>query len=187
MKKFILLVSSLLVMTVAANASAREDFVRIDAVERSASMVSEAVVLPVDELLFEEVMSLVNEYASVLAEQGDEVSAAMISHWVLANKGFFTSQRLLTIKEILSGLDSNTFDELTYVEYKDPTISLVLSIVVGSLGVDRFYIGDVGLGVGKLLTMGGLGIWWLIDLFQIQKATKNKNYEEFNQFLGLIQ
>ena len=64
-------------------------------------------------------------------------------------------------------------------QFKDPTLALILSVLVGSLGGDRFYIGDVGLGVGKLLTCGGAYIWWLIDLFMIQDATKRKNMELF--------
>lgn len=67
-------------------------------------------------------------------------------------------------------------------QFKDPTLSLILSILVGSLGIDRFYIGDVGLGVGKLLTCGGIYIWWLVDLFMIQEATKNKNLEMLMMF-----
>jgi hypothetical protein len=43
-------------------------------------------------------------------------------------------------------------------------IALVLSIVVGQLGVDRMYVGEVGLGILKLVTCGGLGIWWVIDV-----------------------
>jgi uncharacterized membrane protein len=62
-------------------------------------------------------------------------------------------------------------------QFKDPTMAIILSVLVGSLGVDRFYIGDVGLGVGKLLTCGGAYIWWLIDIFMIQDATKRKNME----------
>ena len=42
-------------------------------------------------------------------------------------------------------------------------VVMVLSWSLGYLGVDRFYKGDVALGVVKLLTIGGLGIWWLID------------------------
>ena len=45
--------------------------------------------------------------------------------------------------------------------------ALLLSILVGSLGIDRFYMGYVGLGILKLITLGGLGIWWLIDLILV--------------------
>ena len=68
-------------------------------------------------------------------------------------------------------------------QMKDPLLSILLSIFIGSLGVDRFYIGDVGLGIGKLLTAGGCGIWWLIDIFLIVDATKQKNLEQLSYYL----
>lgn len=45
--------------------------------------------------------------------------------------------------------------------------ALLLSIFLGTLGVDRFYLGHTGVGIGKLLTLGGCGIWALIDLILI--------------------
>ncbi len=47
---------------------------------------------------------------------------------------------------------------------KEWVTALILSILLGGLGVDRFYLGQVGLGIGKLLTFGGFGVWWLIDV-----------------------
>ena len=78
-------------------------------------------------------------------------------------------------------------EKLLYMDYsvasiklsqlKDPTLALVLSAVLGMLGIDRFYIGHPGLGIGKLFTCGGLYVWWIIDIFLISDATKRKNLE----------
>jgi TM2 domain-containing membrane protein YozV len=50
-------------------------------------------------------------------------------------------------------------------------VALLLSILLGTLGIDRFYLGKVGTGILKLITAGGFGIWWLIDIILIATGT----------------
>ncbi|MCE7957917.1 MAG: NINE protein [Acidobacteria bacterium ACB2] len=57
---------------------------------------------------------------------------------------------------------------------KDWLAALLLSVFLGGLGVDRFYLGHIGLGIAKLVTFGGCGIWWLIDVILI--ATGSVRY-----------
>ena len=50
---------------------------------------------------------------------------------------------------------------------KSYVTALLLSLFLGGLGIDRFYLGYTGLGIAKLLTLGGFGIWALIDFIMI--------------------
>ena len=51
----------------------------------------------------------------------------------------------------------------------------LLSLLLGSLGIDRFYLGKIGTGVLKLITFGGFGLWSLIDLIMtLAGATRDK-------------
>lgn len=55
------------------------------------------------------------------------------------------------------------------------TVTLVFSIFFGTLGVDRFMMGQIGLGILKLITLGGLGIWWIVDVALIASRYQFEN------------
>lgn len=111
------------------------------------------------------------------------MEAQKVDMFIMSNSKFFESHQINFIRERLLAIDDSKWAMISTLQLKDPTTSLIVSILAGSLGIDRFMIGDTGLGVGKLLTCGGFGIWTIIDWFMIQKATRDKNMEKMQQFL----
>ena len=103
--------------------------------------------------------------------------------FIMSNGKFFESHQMNMVRERLIALDDSKWAMLSSVQLKDPTTTLIVSILAGSLGIDRFMIGDNGIGVGKLLTCGGFGLWTIIDWFMIQGATREKNMQKLQQFL----
>ena len=77
------------------------------------------------------------------------------------------SSKLFILKQKLEVSSDDKIHNLQLLQLKNPIIILVFSIFLGQLGVDRFMAGDIGLGVLKLVTCGGAGIWWFIDIFLI--------------------
>ncbi|MBQ9254072.1 MAG: TM2 domain-containing protein [Bacteroidales bacterium] len=102
-----------------------------------------------------------------------------IDMFVMTNRENFTPADLLLVKEKLQQMDDEKFMLVQTIEFQKPIIMLIISIFLGYLGIDRFLLGDIGLGVAKLLTAGGCGIWQIIDWFSIQDRTKKKNYQKF--------
>src|SRR3990170_7304257 len=94
--------------------------------------------------------------------------------FVMTNGKFFESHQVGQIRDRLVSLDDSKWNIVQTLQFKDPTVSLIVSLLGGTLGIDRFFIGDTGLGIGKLLTCGGLGVWAIIDWFLIMGATREK-------------
>ena len=106
-----------------------------------------------------------------------------IDMFIMSNGKYFESYQLSQIRERLVNLDDSKWGLIQTMQFKDPTLMLVVSLIGGHFGIDRFLIGDTGMGVAKLLTCGGLGIWTIIDWFMIMGATRDKNTQQIQRFL----
>lgn len=113
------------------------------------------------------------------------MQADKVSTFLAINASKLPAAQLGNIQNFLLNLDDSKENILMYLELKDPTMMLVLSIFLGTLGIDRFVLGQVGLGVGKLLTGGGCGIWTIIDWFLIMDATRQENAKKLFQTLSM--
>ena len=106
-----------------------------------------------------------------------------VDMFIMANGKFFESHQVAIIRDRLLEVDDSKWSVIQTLQFKNPTTMLIVSLLAGSLGIDRFMIGDTGLGIGKLLTCGGFGIWAIIDWFLIMGATREKNMEKLQQTL----
>jgi TM2 domain-containing membrane protein YozV len=113
---------------------------------------------------------------------------------IMMNSSKLAPEYIETIRERLLDMEYSQA-AVYFANLKDPTLAIILSIIVGELGVDRFYIGDIGMGVGKLLVFIIVGtiscgtlfwVWWLIDIFLIMGATRKKNSETLLQSLSML-
>ena len=111
------------------------------------------------------------------------MDAQKVDLFLLTNSSKLPSSHISIIRDRLLAMDESKLIYLQTCDFKDPTVILIISVFLGSLGIDRFLIGDVGLGVGKLVTLGGCGIWCIIDWFLIMDATKRKNLEQLQTIL----
>jgi TM2 domain-containing membrane protein YozV len=113
----------------------------------------------------------------------DSQKESRVRCWLAANASKLPENQLPILKDRLMAMSDAELDRLTYVNLTDPLLMLVISICFGVLGIDRFVLGDIGLGVGKLITCGGIYIWWIVDLFYIMDDTKEKNLQRLNTAL----
>lgn len=106
-----------------------------------------------------------------------------VDMFIMTNQKFFPAEKIMYLKDKLRTMDEEKFSLISTIDFKDPTTILLVSIFLGSLGIDRFMIGDTGMGILKLLTLGVCGILTIVDWFSISKKVKNLN---FNNVMSLI-
>jgi TM2 domain-containing membrane protein YozV len=106
-----------------------------------------------------------------------------VDMFLMANARYFESHHLAAIRDRLLQVEDEKWGLLQLLQFKDPNTMIIVSIVAGQLGIDRFMLGDTGMGIGKLLTCGGLGIWTIVDWFSIMGATRQKNIDKLRTVL----
>lgn len=100
-------------------------------------------------------------------------------------------ENLPTLKNALERAEDEMYEKLLLAPTKSPITTILLSVFCGGFGVDRFYLGDVGLGVTKLLlisllaipTFGLISIWSLLDIYFCYRKAKEINFNNIMQMI----
>lgn len=111
---------------------------------------------------------------------------SQVNLFMSQNMKNFSPSQISDIKSKLLSLPDDKASVIMSLDFKDTTTMLIISIFVGELGIDRFMLGSVGMGILKLLTGGCCGILWLIDLVNCKKMTRNYNYQKFIEAIAVL-
>lgn len=101
---------------------------------------------------------------------------------MLKNGECFDMMAVQDVQNKLMEIDDSKSAMLMGLSLQKPTVMLIIAIV---LGWERFFLDDIVMGVVKVITCYGCGIWWLIDIFTAQKRTYEYNYKKFTETLML--
>ena len=123
-------------------------------------------------------------YNKQINKKGD-YDVSFFRFYLAANAGNLPPEAIPMLRQRLENLTESQKAYILSADLKSPTTALIFSIFLGYLGVDRFYIGHIGLGVAKLLlSWMTLGIWPVIDWFLIMGATRQTNFETLNNAIN---
>ena len=113
----------------------------------------------------------------VTNSQSNIINPDFVQQYIIENAKFFPEDSINELRARLSRLSQNQFNAIQGIQLKDPMIMLLLSLFLGSSGIDRFLLKEIGLGIIKLLTAGGCGIWTIVDWFLVMNRTREFNYK----------
>lgn len=114
------------------------------------------------------------------------MNESQVNLFMSQNLKNFSPTQISDIKSKLMSLPDDKSTVIMSLEFRDPTTILLLSLFFGGWGVDRFLLGNVGIGILKLLTGGCCGILWLVDLINYKKMTQGYNYKKFIEAIAVL-
>lgn len=100
--------------------------------------------------------------------------------YLMANGSNFPAEKIHVVKDKLINMPEDRQSSVQALSLKNPVVVLILSLLFGTLAIDRFYLGDIGLGILKILSLFifvGF-IWALADIYLCYKKSKEVNFNK---------
>lgn len=96
------------------------------------------------------------------------------TRFMVKNNGMFDQKDIPEVERVIADMNDANFSNLLMIDFKKPSTILLIAIL---LGWDRFFLGQIWLGILKLITLQGFGIWWIIDVFTAKKRARRYNFD----------
>ncbi len=113
-------------------------------------------------------------------------TADKVNMWLISNKDKLPDDKMSTLKAAIDKVDDSKLNSLMMIELQNPMTIFILAWLAGWLSLDRFLLGSYGVGIARILTLHGLGVWWLVDLITAMKRTRMYNFNKVKNQLGIF-
>ena len=90
------------------------------------------------------------------------------------------------IESAMIGMPRYLAASVKSLRLKKPSTVQVIAVFPGSLGVDRFYLGEKWMGFLKYITLGGVGIWWRLDIMSAKSRCRAYNCRKILELAGML-
>lgn len=90
------------------------------------------------------------------------------------------------IESAMIGMPRYLAASVKSLRLKKPSTVQVIAVFPGSLGVDRFYLGEKWMGFLKYITLGGVGIWWILDIMSAKSRCRAYNCRKILELAGML-
>lgn len=107
-----------------------------------------------------------------------------INYWLIANQDKFPPEKMPILRSSLENIEESTLNSLMMLDFKSPLTIFLLTFFLGGFSIDRFLLGDTGVAIARLLTLQGLGIWVIVELFTSFKRTREYNFKLLNAIIN---
>lgn len=115
------------------------------------------------------------------------MQSANVSILMTSWQGKIPDENVLALQQALEKVPDDKMATLSAIPLKNPIVGLILGLCFCYFGVDRFYKGDIGLGIAKLIFgWWTFGIWWIVDYFLVWKGIKKDNFNKIMQNIHYI-
>ena len=101
-----------------------------------------------------------------------------VNMWLSMNADKFNQQDLGPIRRTLEAIPDNQIMIVQNIDFKKPFMIFLIALL---LGWERFLLGSIGLGILKIFSCYGFGIWWLVDVITAKKRTRDYNFQLFQK------
>ena len=112
-----------------------------------------------------------------------KMEKSKIDMFISMNADNFATQDLMAVRDKLEKIEDEKFLIIQGAEFQKPSTIFLISII---LGWERFWLDDIALGIVKVLTGGGCGIWYLVDIFSAKERAKKYNFNKFVKLTSFI-